>query len=220
MLRILVIPLLLVFLLVRGVAWLLFVPLGRLLLKVSGALGPLRLPFLLLCSPIVIPCVLLDRTTSGRVLEGDVIRPTFSLPFAFTRGPWRVCDEQTTRSAELELVEGDLRSTLSITVSGTLAEICKADDVAARMVAKSAGDPPLANGMRWAGIRMTTFLPDAPLTCMYLVWKEDEPNTRCINVAFTGPAAHEQAADDFVRSALPALPEPSPEEAAPAEAGA
>lgn len=208
MLRVLLIPLLLVVMLLKGLLWVLFVPLGRGLLKLANAVGPLRLPFVILFSPIIVPCILLDRGSGGRLLEGDLIRPTFTLPYAFARGPWEVLPEQGVRSAELELVEGEKRSTLSISVGGPLSQVRANDEAAARLIDRSSSEPALPNGMRWAGMRMTVFLPDAPLTCFYLVWSEADPERGVINVKFTGAPEHEAAADAFVHSVLPELPEP------------
>lgn len=210
MLRFLLVPILVLVLLLRGVLWLLFVPLHRLLLRFLRRLGPLRIPFTILTLPIHLVGMLLDvRRGGGRVLEGEVIRPTFTAPFAFVRGKWTVAAEQNSRRALLEL-KGEASegppSSLEICVSPSIDENTKDDPMVARMIEQALADPPLPNGMRWAGVRINTF--SSELTCLYLVWKDDAPDGECVRITFKGSRAHEADADEFVSSVLPELPAP------------
>lgn len=204
--RPLIILLVLPLLLLKGLVWLLFVPLSRGLLWVSERAGVFRLPLLVVTFPVWVIGAFLDtEPTGGRELSGDIIRPTFTLPFAFRRGPWRVSQDNSVRRVVLELGDGTSTSTLEITIGSTFAETHSNDEVLARAIDQSLVDPPLPNGMRWAGLRITSFLGQ-PLTCAYVVWKDGEPRGRVIQLRFRGDSAHEAAADDFVSSVMPELP--------------
>ncbi len=210
--RSLLVPVVLVLLFVRAVLWLLFVPLSRLLLKASHGLGPARLPFLIVCAPVWLPALLLDRRP-GRSLDGDFVRPTFSLPYAFARGPWRPSAEQGARFAQLEVGEGDDVSTLQISTSPPIDVLRRSDPMLARAIDESLEEPALESGMRWTGVRIrTNFFAPGPLTAFYFVWKVDAPDELCVQLTFTGCEAHEALADEFASSALPELPAAPDEE--------
>lgn len=200
-------PLYLAFLLVRGVLWLLFVPLHRGLLAVTRRAGFLRLPLLVLFAPIHVVALLVDRNTSkGRVLTGDILRPTFTLPYAFARGPWQVVsDPGDVRRVQLELEQDEHTASLELTVGPPLGELQR-DPMMAGAIGKALAEPGLPNGMRWAGMRITTFIGGAALKCLYVVWKDDAPSEGCVQVTFSGPPELEPLADQFVSSVLPAMP--------------
>jgi hypothetical protein len=208
----LIYPFYILFVLIRGLLRLLVVPLHLGLLKLSRHLGVLRLPLLLITLPIHALGILLAPRTegTGRILEGDVIRPTFTLPYAFVRGPWQVAAKQDYRLVRLELGGTDEgEATLEIQVAPPIEEIRKHDEALASMIEKGFAEPPQLDGMRWAGLRVQTFT--GALTCVYLVWKDDAPEESCVQITFKGHEAHEAAADDFVGSVLPSLPDASRE---------
>lgn len=211
--RFLLYTVMLAVLLVRAVLWLLFVPLSRVLLKASHTLGPARLPFLVLCAPVWLPAMLLDRGP-GRSLEGDWVRPTFSLPYAFARGPWRPSAEQSDRFAQFEVGEGADVSTLRITTASPIQVLRREDPMLARAIDRSLEEPALESGMRWTGVRVrTNFFGEGPLTAFYYVWNVDAPDEPCVQLTFTGSEAHELLADAFASSAIPAIPEPPADDA-------
>lgn len=214
-LSLLVLPFFLVFLLVRAALRLIFVPPTTWLLKATHHLGAARLPVLLLLSPLVVPGILLMPLEGlGRILEGDVLRPLFTLPYAFARGDWQVTGETDYSKVHLELGG----SKLEVSVAAPLHSLCREDDMTRRLIDRALSEPALENGMRWAGMRMTTFFGGGSLTCTYFVWRDDAPEESCVFVKFTGDPAHEEAADDFVRSVMPEFPEDEGEEAATAAA--
>jgi hypothetical protein len=196
-----VIPFLVVFLAIRGLLRLLFVPLHRGLLQLGRRLGAFRLVLHLLTLPIHLIAILVEsREGTGQVLDGEVIRPTFTIPIAFARGPWTVAAEQTFRCARLEH-DG---ATLEV-AAGQPLDVERQDPMARKAIDTALAEPALPNGMRWAGVRISTFSNE--LSCMYWVWNEAKPDDACVVVTFRGAAALEESADAFVRSALPSLPE-------------
>jgi hypothetical protein len=208
-LAIVLLPFVLVFLLARTLLRLLLVPPTLWLLKVSRRLGPLRVPFLILTAPIHLLGLLLVPST-GRMLEGDLLRPMFTLPYAFRRGAWQVAPETDYRKVHLCLGA----SRLELSIASPLDVLRREDDMARRLTDRALTEPALENGMRWAGMRLTTF-GGAPLTCLYFVWRDDAPDESCIFVKFTGDPADEAAADAFVESLMPELPESDGDEPVP-----
>src|SRR5688572_23710490 len=72
-------------------------PLDRLLKRLESLLAsvahPLKLLAVLLFLPVHLLAFLLDPP-EGQDLESDIVRPMFSLPYAFARGAWRATPEQ------------------------------------------------------------------------------------------------------------------------------
>ncbi len=207
-LSLLLLPIVLPLMLLRWALRVTCVPLHHGLVRVANQLGPLRLVLLGLTLPIHLVALAFGPGEGyGRVLEGDIIRPTFSLPYAFARGPWQVAEEQTVRCARLNH-EG---AVLDIRIAAGLTAMKRSDSLLARAVEKTEGGLLLDNGMRWVGVRMSVLT--GVMSCLYLVWKDADPEAGCVFITFTGSPEVEPAADAFVQSAMPVLtaaPEPQP----------
>lgn len=206
-LTIALLPLFVLFLVVRFAFRLVFLPLHDLVMFIAFRLGPLRLPFLILCTPIVLMGVLLSKNP-GRLLEGDYVRPTFTLPTAFERGAWQASEEQGDRFAQFQVGEGADVATMQITAGPPLHMIQREDEMMARAIEKSLQEPAKESGMRWTGIRLRThFFAPGPVTSIYYVWNDAKPDEQTVQITFHGSEEHELLADAFASSALAELPE-------------
>lgn len=171
-----------------------------LLTTIASFLGVFALPLLLVLWPLRALMSLLGLEDDAARLTGDWVRPLYSHPWVFARGEWVASEEQPRAGARFEL--GDAR--LELKLAKPVKAFCAGDVTTEQMVARALAEPPLDSGMRWAGLRISHFGPT--LQCVYVVWKDDEADAPCLVAQFSGPAALEEQADDFIRSVLPALP--------------